>query len=115
MLPLAMKLRALQDAAVVPVGDDCYWLVRCRGFAVYDEDGRVGVVRDVRFDESPSGVSALVVRSGLFHRRTAAIPAAEIDEISEHQRRIVLRPHSRTTPAPAGRRQSAQRMRLGGT
>ena len=52
MLPLAMKLRVLHEAATVPVGGDGHWLARCHGFTVYDEDGRVGTVRDVRFGES---------------------------------------------------------------
>jgi hypothetical protein len=112
MLPVAMKLRLHE--AIVPVGDDC-WLVRCHGLAVYDEDGRVGFVRNVRFGESPGVPSALVVCTGLFIRTTVIIPVAEIDEISEKQRRIVLRPQPRSRSALAGRSYRAPQVRLRGT
>ncbi len=113
MLPLAMKLRVLHEAATAPAGD-CDRLARCHGFTVYDTDGRVGLVRDVQPGE-PGGCSALFVRTGLFIHSTVIIPAAEIDEISEERRRIVLRPQPRRQPAPAGRRHRTRQMRLGGT
>lgn len=115
MLPLATKLRVLHEAAMVPANDDRSRLARCHGFAVYDEDGRAGLVRDVKLGESRGDPSALVVRTGLFIRRTVTIPAAEIDEISEQRRRIVLRPQPRSMPTPAGRRHPARQMWLGGT
>jgi hypothetical protein len=93
MLPLALKLRLLEDVKAVPAGDDSYGLARCQGFTVYDEGGRVGTVCRVEFGRSPSRSDALVVRSGLFIRRIAHIPTTEIDEICVPERRIILRSH----------------------
>ena len=112
MLPLAMKLRVLYDAETVHPSDDCYWLLRCQGFAVYDQDGRVGTVRRVRFGQLPGEPSALVVRTGLLIHRIMLIPTADIDEISAPRRRIVTRA---THPRPAHGRHATHRMRLGGT
>ena len=91
MLPLAMKLRVLHDADALPASDDSYSLSSCQGFAVYDQDGRVGTVRHVRFGQALAEPDTLVVRTGLFIRKLVLIPAAEIDEISEDHHRVVLR------------------------
>jgi hypothetical protein len=111
MLPLALKLRLLDDANTVPAGDDSYGLLRCQGFTVYDRDGRVGTVRRVEFGQSPSRSDTLVVRTGLFIRKTVRIPTTEVDEISVQQRRIILRPKPRQnlvrTPGPTHRRRPA--------
>jgi PRC-barrel domain protein len=91
MLPLTLKLRLLDEASALDPGDDSYGLLRCQGFAVYDQDGRVGTVRHVEFGQSPNRSNALIVRTGLFIRRTVRIPTTEIGEIAAPQRRIVLR------------------------
>ena len=92
MLPLALKLRLLDETIPVEAGDDCYGLLRCQGFTVYDQQGRVGTVRRVEFGQSRNRSDALVVRTGLFIHKLVRIPTAEIGEISVRQRRIVLRP-----------------------
>jgi hypothetical protein len=111
MLPLSLKLRALEEAPWADSGEDCYWLLRCRGFSVYDENGRVGTVRRVRFAE-PGDCSEdmLVVRTGLFIRKLALIPTSEIDEVSAATRRVTLRRYRE----PAQRPRRAQLSHLGG-
>ena len=45
-----------------------YWLSTCEGFRVESNDGRVGIVEEIRF--SPNGQpEALAVRTGLFRTR----------------------------------------------
>jgi hypothetical protein len=111
MLPLGYKLRALQDGGTLPAGDDSYLLLRCRGFAVHDSNGRVGTVCDVTFGDPPAP-DVLAVRTGLFFRRVILIPTAQIDQIFAEKRRIVLAPQTereeRKPPRPLGR------LRIGG-
>src|SRR5438067_7705622 len=115
MLPLALKLRLLDDAISVPAGDDSYGLLRCQGFTVYGEDGRVGSVRYVAFGQSPSQSDALVVRTGLFFHKVMHIPTTQIGEICVERRRIVLRPQPCQdivgTPRSAHERRSAAHAR----
>jgi len=91
MLPLTVKLRALHDADALSSSDHCDSLLRCQGFAVYDQDGRVGNVHDVRFGQALTEPDALVVRTGLFIRHLVLIPTAEIEEISADHHRVLLR------------------------
>ena len=91
MLPLTLKLRALSDADALAVSEDYHSLAGCQGFAVHDQDGRVGTVRDVQLGQALGGPDVLVVRTGLFIRKLVIIPAAEIDEISTDHRRILVR------------------------
>lgn len=101
MLPLSLKLRALEEAPWADSGDDPGWLLRCRGFSVYDENGRVGTVRRVRFAEpGDSSQDMLVVRTGLFIRKLALIPTSEIHDVSAASRRVTLRHHREPTQRP---------------
>jgi hypothetical protein len=93
MLALGYKLRALHDGGTLNAGDDSYLLLRCRGFTVHDRSGRVGTVCDVKFGDPPAP-DALAIRTGLFFRKVALIPAAQIDETFEEKRRIVLAPQT---------------------
>jgi hypothetical protein len=89
VLPLGFKLRVLHDAGTLPAEDDSNLLVRCRGFAVHDCNGRVGTVCDVTFGDPPAS-NVLAVRTGLFFRKVIFIPTTQIDEILAGSRRIVL-------------------------
>ena len=107
MLPLGYKLRALHDGGAPPARDDSYLLLRCRGFAVYDRNGRVGTVCDVTFGDPPAP-DVLAVRTGLFFRKLILIPTTRIDEILAGERRIVLgsqtgRSQERQPCSPLGR------------
>ena len=115
MLPLGLKLRVLHDAEAPAAGDDCYGFVALSGIAVYDQDGRVGTVRHVRFGQTPAQQDALVVRTGLFIRRLMLITTDEIDEISTDHHRVLLRTQPGREVARTRRRGAAQRPRLGGT
>ncbi|HEX2589290.1 MAG TPA: PRC-barrel domain-containing protein [Gaiellales bacterium] len=111
MLPLGYKLRALQDGGTLPAGDDSYLLLRCRGFTVYDSNGRVGTVCDVKFGDPPAP-DALAVRTGLFFRRVILIPTAQIDQIFAEKRRIVLAPQTEREERKP--RRPLGRVRIGG-
>ena len=114
MLPLTLKLRALHDADALPASDDCYSLLRCHGFTVYDRDGRVGTVHDVRFGQATGQPDSLVVRTGLFIRKLILVPTTEIDEISHDKHRVLLRTKPRPVITGLGSRVAARRPRLGG-
>ena len=111
MLPLTLKLRALADADALAASEDYHSLAGCQGFAVHDQDGRVGTVRAVQLGQALGEPDVLVVRTGLFTRKLVIIPAAEIDEISTNHRRILVRAQPGRGMA---RRDPAHRPRLGG-
>jgi hypothetical protein len=111
MLPLGYKLRALHDGGTLPAGDDSYLLLRCRGFTVHDNNGRVGTVCDVKFGDPPAP-DALAVRTGLFFRRVILIPTAQIDQIFAEKRRIVLAPQAEREERKP--RRPLGRLRIGG-
>jgi hypothetical protein len=70
--------------------DRSYWLGRCEGFRVESSDGRVGVVAEVLFSSRIDRPDALVLRAGLFGRRTLVVPVDEIAEISPREKRVTL-------------------------
>jgi hypothetical protein len=115
MLPLGLKVRVLHDAEAPAAGDDCYGLLRCQGFDVYDQDGRVGTVRRVRFGQTLGMPDALVVRTGLFIRQLVLIPTAEIDEISPNQHRVLVRRRAADSLLALAAATGRKTQRLGGT
>jgi hypothetical protein len=92
VLPLTVKLRALQGAEEARAAE----IDGCEGYAVWDEDGRVGTVVHARTRPSCSPVrrSTFAVRTGLFRRRVVLIPATEIDVRDPGRRRVTLRPRA---------------------
>jgi histidine kinase/DNA gyrase B/HSP90-like ATPase len=94
MLPLTVKLRALQEAEEARAADDAAGIGECEGYAVWDEDGRIGTVVRTRIRPSgpPASGSKLAVRTGLFGRRVVLISATEVDRCDPGQRRVVLKP-----------------------
>jgi len=86
VLPLTVKLRGLQAAEAARDGA---WLDGCDGFAVYDEDGRVGTVSHASgATGADEASSSLAVRTGLFHHRILVIAATAIEYVDFGQRRI---------------------------
>jgi hypothetical protein len=66
-------------------------LAECAGFLVDDTAGRaLGVVEGVEMD-GRGIVSALVVASGWFGRRTLRVPVDAIDSLLPRERRVVVR------------------------
>ena len=92
MLPLTVKLHALQAADEARAGD-ASWLEGCDGFAVYDSDGRVGTVARTRLGtpRPAEAASSLSVRTGLFHHRFVFIAATAVERVYRDQGRIILK------------------------
>lgn len=76
--------------------DRSYWLSRCEGFRVDAADGRIGFVEEVVFSSKLDEPDALVVRAGLFGRRTILISAHDVAEVVPREKRLRLR--GRPTP-----------------
>ncbi len=93
MLPLTVKLHGLQVAEEARAVGDLSWLDGCDGFAVYDQDGRVGTVAHARLPRPPSlqQPATLRVRTGLFHRRVVFIAPTAIERVYVRQGRITLK------------------------
>lgn len=90
MLPLTVKLHGLQVAEEARAVGDVSWL---DGFAVYDQDGRVGTVAHAFLPRPPSlkQPATLRVRTGLFHRRVVFIAPTAIERVYVRQGRITLK------------------------
>lgn len=103
MLPLTVKLRALQEADEVRWANDGSRLGSCEGYAVWDEDGRLGTVARTRPRDSQSSAwpRAFAVRTGLFRHRVVLISATEVDHTEPDKRRITLKPPPPGTHIPA--------------
>jgi hypothetical protein len=93
MLPLTVKLHGLQAAEEARAVGDASWLDGCDGFAVYDQDGRVGTVARACLSRSPTAhePATLRVRTGLFHRRVVLIAPTAIEHVYVRQGRITLK------------------------
>lgn len=68
-----------------------YWLSTCEGFAVDSNDGRVGIVEEVRLSPSREPL-ALAVRTGLFRLRLLVVSVEDVQEVVPRKKRVVLRP-----------------------
>jgi hypothetical protein len=93
VLPLTVKLRALQEAEEARAVYDASWLGGCDGFTVWNENGRVGtVVHPAAGDRDPvTDAPRLAVRTGMFHHRTELIAASQVDHIQPGQRQVRLK------------------------
>jgi hypothetical protein len=107
VLPLTVKLHALQAADEARAGGASL-LEGCDGFAVYDDDGRVGTVARTRFGTPQSAEAgfSLSVRTGLFHHRFVFIAATAVERVYRDRGRIILKarwsePDTRLTPGGA--------------
>ena len=74
-----------------PAGaESAYWLCTCEGFRVDSENGRVGVVEEVRLSPSKKP-QALAVRTGLFRTRLEIVPVSDVERIIPRKKRVLLR------------------------
>jgi hypothetical protein len=90
VLPLTVKLHGLQAAEGAGAGRDVSWLDGCDGFAVYDQDGRVGAVAQACLPRLPSDHEpvTLRVRPGLVHGRVVAIADTAIEHVDGPNRSL---------------------------
>lgn len=72
-----------------PVDAD-YWLCRCEGFRVDSEQGRLGIVEEVRFGSRVDRPDWLAVRGGLFARTLRVVPVDEVAAIYPREGVILL-------------------------
>ncbi|MDQ3890030.1 MAG: hypothetical protein M3312_05710 [Actinomycetota bacterium] len=71
--------------------DRDYWLGRCEGYRVESSRRRLGTIEALRFESRADRPDALVVRGGIFRRRTILVPVSDVLDILPHEHRIVVR------------------------
>jgi hypothetical protein len=67
-----------------------YWLRTCQGFRVDSDNGRIGVVEEVRFSPGKKP-QALAVRTGLFRTRVEIVPVSDVERVIPRKKRVLLR------------------------
>jgi hypothetical protein len=67
-----------------------YWLRTCEGFRVDSDNGRVGIVEEVRLAPGKEP-QALAVRTGIFRTRVEIIPVSDVERIVPRKKRVLLR------------------------
>jgi hypothetical protein len=87
-----------------------YWLGRCEGFQIDDQDGRVGVVDHILHDPRSSLAQTLVVRTGLFTRRQLHISVDAVESVEPGRMRLILRGDDLAANPAA----NARRSKMGG-
>jgi hypothetical protein len=70
--------------------DRDYWLSRCHGFTVEDDDGFVGVVQQLEYRTRVDAPDILLVRQGRFRHRTTRIPTTAVTDIWPREHELVL-------------------------
>ena len=90
MLPLSVRLRVTSPALGYQVPDSEHWADQWAGFRLDGPGGRLGTIQAVRFDLSTGEPAWLKVRTGLFVRRTVAIPFEDIDSIDPIRGRVTV-------------------------
>ena len=71
--------------------DRDYWLGRCEGYRVESSRRRLGTIEALRFESRADRPDALVVRGGMFRRRTILVPVGDVLEILPREHRILVR------------------------
>lgn len=82
--------RGGEEAAPAGADMSAYWLCTCEGFRVDSENGRVGVVEEVRLSPSKKP-QALAVRTGLFRTRVEIVPVSHVERVIPRKKRVLLR------------------------
>jgi hypothetical protein len=90
MLPLSVRLRVTRPALNDAVPDSEHWADQWAGFRLDGPGGRLGTIEAVGFDRSTGEPTWLQVRTGLFVRRTVAIPFEDIDSIDPIRGRVTV-------------------------
>jgi hypothetical protein len=80
----------------IRAGEDmsAYWLCTCEGFRVDSENGRVGIVEEVRLSPGKKP-QALAVRTGLFRTRVEIVPVSDVERVIPRKKRVLLRAAAR--------------------
>jgi hypothetical protein len=90
MLPLSVRLRATSPVFEERIAEFGDWAHRCEGFRLDGPSGRLGTVQRVLFDLASGEPAWLQIRTGLFARRSEAIPIEDIESIDPLRRRITV-------------------------
>jgi hypothetical protein len=90
MLPLSVRLRGTSPALEYQVPDSERWADHWTGFRLDGPGGRLGTIEAVGFDPSTGEPASLQVRTGLFVRRTVAVPFEEIESIDPIRGRVTV-------------------------
>jgi hypothetical protein len=90
MLPLSVRLRVTSPAHDFQVPDSEHWADQWAGFRLDGSGGRIGTIEAVGFDLSTGEPAWLQVRTGLFVRRTVAIPFEDIESIDPILGRVTV-------------------------
>ncbi len=90
MLPLSVLLRVTSPALDHHVPDSEHWADRWAGFRLDGPSGRLGTIEAVGFDPATGEPAWLQVRTGLFVRRTVAIPFEDIESIDPIRGRVTV-------------------------
>jgi hypothetical protein len=90
MLPLSVRLRVTSPALDYQVPDSERWADHWAGFRLDGPAGRLGTIEGVGFDPATGEPAWLQVRTGLFVRRTVAIPFADIESIEPIRGRVTV-------------------------
>jgi hypothetical protein len=90
MLPLSVRLRVTSPALDRQVPDSERWADQWMGFRLDGPGGRLGTIRAVGFDPSTGEPAWLRVRTGLFVRRTVAVPFEDIESIDPIRGRVTV-------------------------
>ena len=93
MLPVPVKQSAVDRSQAVS---------SCVGYLVDSPDGRIGMVRDIRYQRRRrTQPTALVVGAGQNGARLLVIPISQLAGVSTSDRRVVLRASPRIITAVA--------------
>jgi hypothetical protein len=90
MLPLSVRLRVTSPALDRRVPDAEHWADQWAGFRLDGSSGRLGTIEAVGFDPSTGEPAWLRVRTGLFVRRTVAVPFEDIESIDPIRSRVTV-------------------------
>ena len=91
MLPLSVRLRVTvpaRDDRLLDPKEGADQLAGCR---LDGPSGRLGTIRAVGFDPSTGEPAWLQIRTGLFVRRTVAIPFEDVESIERIRGRVTVR------------------------
>ena len=64
-------------------------LSTCKGYRVFDESGRIGVVSDLIYESHRDRPAYLVVQRGLVHRDVFPIAVDRVVDVDAEQRRLL--------------------------
>jgi hypothetical protein len=91
MLPLSVRLRVTSrefDDWVAPDAGDR--VDRWAGFRLDGPSGRLGTVHAVGLDPATGEPAWLLVRTGLFMRRSETIPIEDVESVDPVRRRVTV-------------------------